>query len=66
MMEGDTLHHFVGVGIGKASQLSKKKAMNNLRWLVIDEISQEYRGEQRGEGEISKVRGTTASQVSKY
>ena len=40
MMEGDTLHHFAGVGIGKASQLSKKKAMNNLRWLVIDAISQ--------------------------
>ena len=37
---GDTLHHFAGVGVGKSSDPSNKRPTNNLRWLVIDEISQ--------------------------
>jgi hypothetical protein len=37
---GDTLHHFAGVGVGKSSDPSSKKPKNNLRWLIIDEISQ--------------------------
>ena len=39
-LRGDTLHHFAGVGVGKSSDPSNKKPKNNLRWLIIDEISQ--------------------------
>ena len=39
-LDGDTLHHFAGVGVGKQTDPSSKRAMNNLRWLIIDEVSQ--------------------------